>query len=305
MSFSRPGAIDLSALKNAAPGAPAGASRGPAPAGASWVLDVTEQNFQDVLQSSLDHVVVLALWSSRAPQGDDFNRVLATVANSYGGRLLLARVDVDTSPQIAQMLGAQGVPFVVGVVKGQPVPLFQGTADEAQVRQYLDELLRVAQANGVTGSAPPVGGVAEVAEEEPADDPRFAAADDAFAEGDYATAISEYEKLLAANPADTEAAERLAGARLLDRTADADLTAAREAAAQNPDDLDAQMLVADLDLSGGHVDDAFGRLIDLVRRTAGDERERVRGRLVEMFTIVGSDDPRVAQARRKLASALF
>ncbi|MBW9208302.1 tetratricopeptide repeat protein [Mumia sp. zg.B21] len=305
MSFSRPGAIDLSALKNAAPGAPAGAPRGPAPAGASWVLDVTEQNFQDVLQSSLDHVVVLALWSSRAPQGDDFNRVLATVANSYGGRLLLARVDVDTSPQIAQMLGAQGVPFVVGVVKGQPVPLFQGTADEAQVRQYLDELLRVAQANGVTGSAPPVGGVAEVAEEEPADDPRFAVADDAFAEGDYATAISEYEKLLAANPADTEAAERLAGARLLDRTADADLTAAREAAAQNPDDLDAQMLVADLDLSGGHVDDAFGRLIDLVRRTAGDERERVRGRLVEMFTIVGSDDPRVAQARRKLASALF
>ncbi|MGH1565097.1 tetratricopeptide repeat protein [Mumia sp. DW29H23] len=306
MSFSRPGAVDLSALKNTAPGAPAGAPGAPAPAGASWVLDVTEQNFQEVLQSSLDHVVVLALWSSRAPQGDAFNRTLADVANSYGGRLLLARVDVDTSPQIAQMLGAQGVPFVVGVVKGQPVPLFQGTAEEAQVRQYLDELLRVAQANGVTGTAAPVGGPADgAADEGPVEDPRFAAADDAFAEGDYATAIAEYEKLLASNPADTEASERLAGARLLHRTADADLTAARDAAAQNPDDVDAQLLVADLDLSGGHVDDAFGRLIDLVRRTAGDERERVRARLVEMFTIVGPDDPRVGQARRKLASALF
>jgi putative thioredoxin len=305
MSFSRPGAVDLSALKGT-PSTAAGAPAGNAPAGASWVLDVTEQNFQEVLQSSLDHVVVLALWSSAAPQASAFNQTLADVANTFAGRLLLARVDVDTSPQIAQMLGAQGVPFVVGVVKGQPVPLFQGTADEAQVRQYFDELLRVAEANGVTGTAAPVGGAPDVpADDEPVDDPRFAAADDAFAEGDYATAVTEYEKLLAANPADAEAAERLAGARLLHRTADADLNAARDAAAQNPDDLDAQMLVADLDLSGGHVDDAFGRLIDLVRRTAGDDRERVRSRLVEMFTIVGNDDPRVGPARRQLASALF
>ncbi|WP_262849372.1 tetratricopeptide repeat protein [Mumia quercus] len=303
MSFSRPGAIDLSALKKpaSAAGAPAG---GPAPAGASWVLDVGEQNFQQVLQASVDHVVVLSLWSSRSPQSSTFNQVLADAVNAYAGRMLLAQIDVDTNAQIAQMLGAQGVPFVLGVVKGQPVPLFQGTADEAQVRQYFDELLRVAEANGVTGTAAPVSSAAG-AEEEPADDPRFAAADDAYAEGDYAKAVAEYEKLLAANPADSEAAERLAGAKLLQRTDGAELTAARDAAAQNPDDVDAQLLVADLDLSGGHVDDAFGRLIDVVRRTAGDERERVRARLVEYFTIVGNDDPRVGQARRALATALF
>ncbi|KAA1418100.1 tetratricopeptide repeat protein [Mumia zhuanghuii] len=307
MSFSRPGAIDLSALKNTPAGGSAGrpASGAPAPAGASWVLDVDERTFQDVLQSSLDHVVVVALWSSRSPQGAAFNDSLARVADSYAGRLLLARIDADTSPQIAQMLGAQGVPFVLGVVKGQPVPLFQGTVDESQIRQFFDELLRVAEANGVNGVAAPVGGGEALPDEEPVDDPRFAAADDAFAEGDYATAVAEYEKLLASNPADTEAAERLAGAKLLQRTGDADLAAARQAAADNPDDVDAQLLVADLDLSGGHVDDAFGRLIDLVRRTTGDDKERVRARVVEMFTIVGSDDPRVSAARRALASALF
>jgi putative thioredoxin len=302
MSFSRPGAVDLSALKK--PAAPAGAPAGSAPAGASWVIEVGEQNFQQVLQASVDYVVVVSLWSSRSPQSSTFNQVLADAVNAYAGRMLLAQIDVDTSPQIAQMLGAQGVPFVLGVVKGQPVPLFQGTAEEPQVRQYFDELLRVAEANGVTGTAPPVSAAAP-ADEEPADDPRFAAADEAYGEGDYAKAVAEYEKLVAANPADTEAAERLAGARLLQRTDGADLAAARDAAAQNPDDIDAQMLVADLDLSGGHVEDAFGRLIDVVRRTAGDDRERVRVRLVEYFTIVGPDDPRVSQARRSLATALY
>ncbi|TNC33695.1 tetratricopeptide repeat protein [Mumia zhuanghuii] len=302
MSFSRPGAVDLSALKK--PAAPAGAPAGSAPAGASWVIEVGEQNFQQVLQASVDYVVVVSLWSSRSPQSSTFNQVLADAVNAYAGRMLLAQIDVDTSPQIAQMLGAQGVPFVLGVVKGQPVPLFQGTAEEPQVRQYFDELLRVAEANGVTGTAPPVSAAAPT-DEEPADDPRFAAADEAYGEGDYAKAVAEYEKLVAANPADTEAAERLAGARLLQRTDGADLAAARDAAAQNPDDIDAQMLVADLDLSGGHVEDAFGRLIDVVRRTAGDDRERVRVRLVEYFTIVGPDDPRVSQARRSLATALY
>ncbi|KHL19552.1 putative thioredoxin [Mumia flava] len=303
MSFSRPGAVDLSALKNAATSKPP-SSAGAAPAGATWVVDVTEQNFQQILTESASHVVVLSLWTSRAEQSASFNALLGRVADSYGGRLQLAQIDVDTNPQIAQMLGAQGVPFVLGVVKGQPVPLFQGTADEPEVRQYFDELLRVAEANGVTGTAAPSGGAAPV-EEEPADDPRFAAADDAYAEGDFATAVAEYEKLVAANPADSEAAERLAGAKLLQRTSGVDLNDARAAAADDPADVDAQLLVADLDVAGGHVDDAFGRLIDLVRATAGDERERVRARLVELFTVVGTDDPRVGQARRALASALF
>ncbi|HLR83532.1 MAG TPA: tetratricopeptide repeat protein, partial [Nocardioidaceae bacterium] len=139
----------------------------------------------------------------------------------------------------------------------------------------------------------------------PASDPRFAEADEAFGAGDLDGAIAAYEKLVSQNPADTEAAERLAGVRLMKRTTCVDLDSAREKAANDPDDIEAQLLVADLDVSGGHVDDAFGRLIDLVRRVAGDDRERIRLRLIDLFTIVGNEDPRVGRARRDLAAALF
>jgi putative thioredoxin len=215
-------------------------------------------------------------------------------------------VDVDANPAIAQALGAQGVPLVVGLVKGQPVPLFQGTADEADVRRFFDQLLTVASQNGVTGrAAGPAAGEEQDAEEEPADDPRFADADAALAAGDFDKAVAEYEKLVSQNPGDTEIAERLAGVQLMGRTRDADLDAARAAAAEAPDDVDAQLLVADLDVSGGHVEDAFDRLLDLVKRLEGDDRERVRERLLELFTVVGAADPRVAAARRALATALF
>jgi len=302
MTFSRPGAVDLSALAQ-----PAGASSAQGSPAGAYVVDITEQNFQsDALDPSMDHVVVLSLWSPRSPQSESFNTLLAQVVATYEGRLTLAQVDVDTNQAIAQALGAQGVPLVVGLVKGQPVPLFQGTADEPDVRQYFDQLLTVAEQNGLTGRAPaPADEDESSVEEEPADDPRFAAADAAFASGDVDGAVAEYEKLLNQHPGDTEIAERLAGVQLMGRTRDADLTSARAAAADAPDDLDAQLLVADLDVSGGHVQDAFDRLIELVKRLDGDDRDRVRERLLELFTVVGAGDPRVAGARRALASALF
>ena len=299
MTFSRPGAVDLSALTQ-----PAGTS---SRAAGAYVVDITEQNFQaDALEASMQHVVVLSLWSPRSPQSQTFNELLATIVTSYEGRLTLAQVDVDTNQAIAQALGAQGVPLVVGLVKGQPVPLFQGTADEADVRQYFDQLLTVAEQNGLTGRATAAPDAeAQTADEEPADDPRFAAADAALANGDMTGAVAEYEKLLNQFPGDSEIAERLAGVQLMDRTRDADLDAARAAAADAPDDVDAQLLVADLDVSGGHVQDAFDRLVELVKRLDGDDRERVRERLLELFTVVGAADPRVAAARRALATALF
>ncbi len=299
MNFSRPGAIDLSALKQPA-------ARPPAPGGGSYVVDITEQNFQSAaLEASLQYVVVLSLWSPRSPQSTEFNEILARVTNQFDGQIMLAQVDVDTNAAIAQALDAKGVPMVVGLVKGQPVPLFQGTLDEAEVLRYFSELIKVAAENGLTGRAQPAGTPDEEAEVEASADPRFAAADEAFGSGDFATAVAEYEKLLAQYPADAEIGERLAGVKLLARTTDVDLQAARKAAADAPDDLEAQMLVADLDVSGGHVDDAFDRLIQLIKRTSGDERENVRTRLVELFTVVGVADPRVAAARRALASALF
>ena len=298
MSFSRPGAIDLSALKK--PATPTG----PPAASGAFAIDVTEQNFQQIaLEASMQYVVVVSLWSARAPQSASFNQVLTRVTESFGGQILLAQVDVDTNPAIAQAVGAKGVPFVLGLVKGQPVPLFEGTKDEAEVRALFQELIRVAAENGVTGrvSGEPVA----TEEPEPFDDPRFAPADEAFGVGDFATAIAEYEKLVAQYPADGEIAERLAGVKLLDRTKDVDLQAARKTAGDDPDDVDAQLLVADLDVNGGHVQDAFDRLIEVIRRLSGDERDPVRERLLELFLVVGTADPRVATARRALASALY
>lgn len=303
MTFSRPGAIDLSALASPSP-APAGGSSG---AASAYAVDVTEQNFQTVaLEASMQHVVVLALWSPRAPQSRDFVDVVGRAVDALQGRALLCRVDADASPAIAQALQAQGVPLVVGLVKGQPVPLFQGTADEAEVRQYLDQLVEVAVQNGLSGRvSAQAQEPSEDANDEPEVDPRFAAADAAFASGDTAAAVAEYERLKLQHPGDAEVAERLAGVKLFDRTKDADLQAARAAAAERPHDVDAQLLVADLDVSGGHVEDGFARLVELVRGTQGDDRDRIRERLLELFVVVGSNDPRVADARRALASALF
>jgi len=304
MNFSRPGAIDLSALRQP-PARPAAAG---ASAPSAYVVDITEQNFQTAaLDASMQYVVVLSLWSPRSAQSMAFNDLLGTVTATYDGQIVLARVDIDANPAIAQALQATAVPLVVGLIKGQPVPLFQGTVDEPEVRSYFTELIAVAGQNGLTGRAEP----APVAETQPAedaeepDDPRFADADAAFAGGDYAMAVAEYEKLLAQFPADAEIAERLAGVKLMSRTVDVDLQAARKAAADAPDDVDAQLLVADLDVSGGHVQDAFDRLIGLVARTTEAERDAVRERLLELFTVVGVGDPRVAAARRALASALF
>ena len=298
MSFSRPGAVDLSGL-------PGSADAGGVAGGGAWAIDVTEQNFQtDVLQASMRYVVVLSMWSPRSAQSESFNAVLANAVDAYEGRILLARVDVDANPAIAQALNAQAVPLVVAVLSGQPVPLFQGTVEEAEIRQYFDQLVTAAVQSGVTGRAERTGEVPEDVDSD-APDPRFAVADDALGAGDLEAAIAEYERLHAQSPADAEVVERLAGVNLMARTRNADLAAARAAAAERPDDIEAQFLVADLDVSGGHVDDAFGRLIELIKRLTGDDRENVRMRLVELFTVVGTSDPRVSQARRALASALF
>ena len=313
-NFSRPGAIDLSALRPSGaaappPGAPPGGSAG---AGGSYSFDVTEEGFQaQVLEASGQHPVVLALWSSRAAQSRAAVDVISKVADSFGGRLSLARLDIDSSPQLAQALQVRAVPYVLAVLRGQPVPLFEGSVDETAAREAMEQVLQAAVANGITGTAQPVAGAVEDVvpdadeDAEPASDPRFAEAEQALERGDTEQAVAAYQRLVAANPADTEVATRLAQAELVLRTSGADLAAARAAAADNLHDDDAQLLAADLDLLGGHVDDAFDRIIAVVRRTSGAERERARQHLIGLFDVLGVDDPRVAAARRRLASALF
>lgn len=301
MTFSRPGALDLSALGSANT-PPSNAADG----STVYAIEANDQNFQEVVQSSVQHLVVLALWSPRSPQSQEFVDTLVQATARHQGAIQVATANIDENPGIAQALGAQAVPVVLGLVKGQPVPLFQGIADAAEVAQYFDELAKLGVQQGVTGRAQPSGASAAAEEQdETPDDPRFAAADEAFAAGDFTTAIAEYEKLQAQHPGEAEIGERLAGVKLMSRTRGADLATARQAAAEQPDDIDAQLLVADLDVSGGHVDDAFDRLLDLIRKTSGDDRDRVRERLLELFTVVGVTDPRVATARRALATALF
>jgi len=323
-NFSRPGAIDLSALRPSG-GAPGGAPGGGAPGAAAgtsgapggYTFDVTEEGFQaQVLEASMQHPVVLALWSSRAPDSRPAVELISTVAESYAGRLTLARLDVDTSAQLAQALQVRAVPYVLAVLRGQPVPLFEGSVDEAAARQALDQVLEAAVANGISGRAapvaadtagagdPPVAGGADDIADVPVD-PRFAEAEAALQRGDTEGAVAAYRRLLDTTPGDAEVAIRLAQAELVLRTSGADLDAARAAAAERPDDQDAQLLAADLDLLGGHVDEAFDRVIEVVRRTSGDDRDRVRRHLVGLFDVVGGEDARVAAARRRLASALF
>ena len=303
--FSRPGAIDLSGLQGAA--APGGGGSGQAQSAAPYAVSVTEQNFQEILESSTSAPVLLSFESpTRAPQtlglGDD----LELLSGEFEGRFLLGRVDIDAMPQIAQAMQIPSVPLVVLVAQGRPMPLLQDVAPLEQLRTAITQVLQQLTAGGFTGRHQPrsTGAVDEETGEEQLD-PRYVPAQDALERGDLDGAVSEYQKLVEANPADAEAAAGLAMATVLKRTDGVDLQAARTAAAERPDDVEAQTLVADLDLLGGHVDDAFGRLIELVRRTSEGDRDAARNHLIGLFGAVGNGDPRVQRARRDLASALF
>jgi putative thioredoxin len=305
--FSRPGAVDLSALKRpATPPPSAGAPSSPSAAGAySVVLD--EQNIQAELEASMSAPVLLVVYSkTQAPASAQMAADLDVLADEFAGRFLLGKVDVDTSPQLAQALQVPSVPLVALVVQGRMMPLLQDAPPLAELRQLLTQVLEQMATQGVTGRHQPrtQGPVSAVPEEEYVD-PRYVPAQDALAAGDLEGAVAEYQKLVDANPSDTEAVGGLAMARLLHRTLDVDATAARAAAAQRRDDVDAQTLVADLDMLGGHVDDAITRLVDLVRRTSGADRDRVRTHLLGLFAAVGNGDPRVLKGRQQLASALF
>ncbi len=302
------GAVDLAALapRSAPAGPPAGADGAAAASTVpGLVVDVGEAEFQAVVDQSMTVPVVIDFWADWCGPCKALSPILERLAVADAGRWLLAKVDLDANPRLGQAFQVQSIPAVFAVVKGQPVPLFQGALPEAQVRQYLDELLRVAEANGVSGRLQVGDAPAEETAVEPPVDPRWDEAYDAIERGDLDAAAAAYRALLSDAPGDAEAQAGLGQVELLRRTQGLDPAETRKAAAERPDDVAAQTAAADLDLLGGHVEDAFSRLLDLVRRLSGDDRNAVRTHLVGLFELVGNQDDRVAKARTALANALF
>lgn len=301
------GAVDLSALKNRAEAAAranqqAKANDGGASAAAP-IVDVTEATFQaEVIDRSMRVPVVLDLWAEWCGPCKQLSPVLEKLAREGNGAWVLAKVDVDANPRIAQLFQAQSIPMVIAIAGGQPVDAFAGAQPEPQLRQWIDALLNalrdrlpgIREAEQASGAA---------AEEEPVD-PRFTEAEDALQRGDYAAAEAAYQKILDSEPDNEQAKAALAQVRFTARAEQVD-PAVVERADAAPDDVDAQIAAADAEVARGDAEAGFDRLVRTVKRTSGDERNKVRVHLLELFELFPASDERVVKARRALASALF
>jgi len=302
MAAAMAGAVDLAAVKARseaaarAQAAPPPSANAPVGAPGSAVVDVTEATFQaEVLDRSFQVPVVLDLWAEWCGPCKQLSPVLERLAAEGGGSWVLAKVDVDANPGLAQALRVQGIPAVKAVWQGQLVAEFNGAIPEEQAREFVTELVRATTGGALPGDAP---------DEQVAEDPRLDAAEAALERGDLAAAEAAYQAILDAEPDHPEAALALRQVQLFRRADEAgpDALAAADAA---PDDVSAQTRAADFLLGTGNIEAAFDRLLDVIRRTSGEDRDLARAHLVELFAVVGDDDPRVGAGRRQLMAALF
>jgi putative thioredoxin len=253
------------------------------------VIDVTEATFQsEVLERSLRTPVVIDFWAEWCGPCKQLSPILEKLAIEGNGAWVLAKVDVDANQRLAQMFRVQGIPMVYAVVGGQPIDAFTGVLPESQLRPWIEA---VCKAGGVQIETP--------------SDPRLDSADEALLAGDLDAAERAYKKILAESPADVSAEAGLAQVALARRVRGVNPRQVLAAAQEKPNDVAAQTLAADVEMLSGQVEQAYRRLVELVRRTTGADREAVRQHLVSLFSIAGPDDPAVATARRQLASALF
>ena len=317
--FSLYGAVDLGARQAAAqlrqqaaqspsqPGAPAPGDNG-------LVIDVTEETFNtDVVERSRTTPVIMDLWAEWCGPCKQLSPVLEKLAAEAAGEWVLAKVDVDANPQLSAALQVQSIPMVVAVIGGQLVDGFLGAMPEAQVRQWIGQVLAAAEKMGMQVSAP-----ADAADgvQDDADDrlpgeagagipPAYADARAAMERGDLDAAATAFEQELAANPADPVAKTGLAQVNLIRRVSSYDQAKARRDAAERPGDVEAQARVADIDIATGRIEEAFNRLLGVVRRTSGEERDQARVHLVGLFELLPPNDPQVRKARSTLSSLLF
>jgi putative thioredoxin len=270
------------------------------------IVEATDATFADYIELSKTVPVIVDLWATWCEPCKQLSPILERVVAEYAGRMVLVKVDVDANPQLSQAFQAQSIPTIVALIGGKTAPLFQGALPEAQVREVLAQVLDVAAENGVTGT---VDASAEPAEAPEAPEvplsPEHQDAFDAIERGDYSAATAAYEKALTIDPKDALAEAGLAQVGLLARLAGTDAAPVRAAAGANGTDTAAALAVADLDVVGGHVDDAFDRLLTLFPNVDDDAKNEIRLRLLELFAVVGVTDPRVVSARLRLTNLLF
>ena len=309
------GAVDLSSFAPATkPAGSTGATPSPTagdrPSGASGlpvplVVDVDASSLREAAEVSTRVPVVIVLHTPRSQASTDLAAALEQLADQYAGRFQLARVNVDAAPEVAQALQAQAIPTVVALIAGQPVPMFQGTVPQEQLRSVIDQLLEVAAANGVNGTIAVDGAAGGDPQAEPEETEVERAAREAIEAGDFAAAEEVYTHAIAQNPGDDDLKVARNQVRLMARLDGQDpheLLAAADAA---PTDLTAALAGADAALALGDINAALGRALEAVRTHVGEERETARLRLLELFEIIGSTSPEVAQARRRLATMLY
>lgn len=300
------GAIDLGALAQARQ-AQSAANSALANAPSGVVIDVNENDFQQkVIDASNQVPVVVDLWAEWCGPCKQLSPVLEKIAAEFNGKFILAKVDIDKNQNIAAAFQVQSIPAVFAIIAGSAAPLFQGAMPESQVRQVLTEVIRIANEQGVKGTVSQDNQEVEQENkvEEPQTDPKLEAAFNAIEKGNFVEAKSIYQDMLNQNPKDEIAIAGLAQVGLLERSASLNESEIRKNASDKRN-IDAQLELADLELMKGNPEAGFNVLISAIKITSGQDRDKLRERLLELFVVVGDSDPHVLKARRDLASALF
>lgn len=307
------GAVDLEALKHQVKSEPGQA--GGAPAAGGYVIDTTEASFQSMVATSATFPILLMLWIPTDDRLFPMARTLGDAVNKLNGQIQLSRIDISAAPSIAQALRVQGAPALFALINGRPMPILQGLPGDEELKQVTDtlipQIIQMAQQSGVTGTAPRQDGPAVDADASDAAaqadqvPPEHQQARALAAQGDYAGAAAAYAQVLESDPNDKLAARERAKALLLARSGSANVREVRAAAADRPDDVEAQLAVADVDMIGGQIQDAFDRLLDFLAAGHRADLEPVRQRLLEYFAIPDASDERLRRARRRLATLMY